>query len=316
MKSYQYQKTVIHMIEEDRLFYQLESFTREQAFHRNVESDELTDVLIEAASEYKQLHIFTKAKERLVRISKKGKIHVTEKGTALQVKPRKHNKAKEHLLPEGKPVDFMIHLGIMDDTGKIKHKWYDKFRQINRYLEFIEDSLKHIDTSEPTIIDFGCGKSYLTFALYYYLVKVKCMQVKIIGLDLKEKVIENLQKLTGELGYDGLVFRVGDIAMFDYDKPIDMVISLHACNLATDYALAKAVHWEAKVIMAVPCCHKELNGQIEPKTMEAVMSYGVLKERIAALMTDGLRAQLMKRKGMRPRSSNLWTWSIHQKPDD
>jgi len=296
-KLYDYVKTSIHRIEEDRAYYQFESFTKEQAFHKNVELIDLENSLEELFINYKQLQITTKLTDRVIRISKKGKLHITTKDVVKPVAARSHNTKKKHLLPDGEPVDFLIHLGIMDTNGRVKHKWYDKFKQINRYLELIDDSLKHIDTKTPTIIDFGCGKSYLTFALYYYLVKVKGLKVKIIGLDLKEKVILNLQQLTKELEYDGLEFKVGDIAMFDYDQPIDMVISLHACNLATDYALEKAVKWKAKVIMAVPCCHKELNSQISLKPMEAVMGFSVLKERIAALMTDGLRAELLKSKG-------------------
>ena len=297
MKTYDYIKTSIHRIEEDRAYYQFESFTKEQAFHKNIELKDLENYLEEVCLNYKQIQVTTKLTDRVIRISKKGKLHVTSKDVVKPLVARMHNTKKQHLLPDGQPVDFLIHLGIMDINGKVKHKWYDKFKQINRYLELIEDSLKHIDTKEPTIIDFGCGKSYLTFALYYYLVKVKGLKVKIIGLDLKEKVIGNLQQLTRELDYEGLEFRVGDIAMFDYDQAIDMVISLHACNLATDYAIEKAVNWKAKVIMAVPCCHKELNSQISTQPMEAVMGFSVLKERMAALMTDGLRAELLKAKG-------------------
>lgn len=293
MKSYEYVKAQIQLIEEAKAFYQIESFTKEQAFHQNVDPDALVEVLYEVSLNYKQVHLFTDRQERIVRISKKGKVHVTAKLNDKVLTARTHNTKKKHILPEGQPVDFLIHLGIMDEAGNVKHKWYDKFKQINRYLEFIEDSLKYIDSERPTIIDFGCGKSYLTFALYYYLVKVQGRKATIIGLDLKETVIHNLIQLTDELGYEGLEFRVGDIAMFDYKDPIDMVISLHACNLATDYALEKAVKWEAKVIMAVPCCHKEINGQIDGSKMPGVMNHGVLKERIAALMTDGLRAELL-----------------------
>jgi len=296
-KTYEYNKTSIHLIDEKIRYHQLESFTNEQAFHQNVQGEELVSSLYKIAVNYKQLHIYSEKFERMIRISKKGKVHVTARGLKASITLRQHNKAKSHLLAEGQPVDFLIHLGIMDAQGNIKHKWYDKFKQINRYLESIEDSLKFLDHHHVTIIDFGCGKSNLTFALYYYLVKVKNMSVTIIGLDLKESVIHNLNLLKDDLGYTGLDFRVGDIAMFDYDKPIDMVISLHACNLATDYALEKAVKWQAKVIMAVPCCHKEINAQINPKPMEAVMKHSVLKERIAALMTDGLRAEVLEAAG-------------------
>lgn len=296
-KSYDYQKTIVQLIQDTSTYFQFESFTMEQAFHKNINQENLLEKLIETASFYKQLQLFTKQNERIIRISNKGKIHVTTHPNKQTVVVKTHNTKKNHLLPDGEPVDFLIHLGIMESNGKVKPKWYDKFRQINRYLELIDDSLKHLDTSEPTIIDFGCGKSYLTFALYHYLNHVKKMNATIIGLDLKEKVIENLNKLTLELGFSKLEFKVGDIALFNYEKSIDMVISLHACNLATDYAIEKAIKWNAKVIMAVPCCHKEVNQQIDIKAMETVFSFGVLKERIAALMTDGLRAELMRSKG-------------------
>lgn len=296
-KDYLYHKTMLRYIDGAKSYFQFEAFTKEQAFHRNVTTDQCVAELSEICSHYKQLHFYTKTNERIVRISKKGKVHITTHKNQQAVVIEGHNTKKNHLLQEGKPIDFLVHLGIMDSEGKVRPKWYDKFKQINRYLELIEDSLKHIDTPEPTIIDFGCGKSYLTFALYYYLVTIKKMNVTIIGLDLKEQVIHNLNQLTAQLGYDRLSFRVGDIAMFDYDRPIDMVISLHACNLATDYSIQKAINWNAKVIMAVPCCHKEINRQIEVNGMKAIFSYGVLKERMAALMTDGLRAQLMEAKG-------------------
>lgn len=296
-KSYRYQKTLVRRIADAKVYYQFESFTKEQAFHKNIESENLIAELLEVASHFKQLQLFTEKNEHIVRISKKGKVHITTHKNQQTVVIEGHNTKKNHLLQDGVPVDFLIHLGIMEPGGKVKAKWYDKFKQINRYLELIEDSLKYIDTPEPTIIDFGCGKSYLTFALYYYLVKVKQRKATIIGLDLKEQVINNLNKLTQELGYDQLSFKVGDIAMFNYDRPIDMVISLHACNLATDYSIQKAVQWNSKVIMAVPCCHKEINKQIDVNAMDGIFSYGVLKERISALMTDGLRAQLMEAKG-------------------
>ena len=296
-KSYVYNKTVLARIGEKESYFQFESFTQEQAFHTNIKEEQLLEHLVETAKHYKQIHLFTQTKERTIRISKKGKIHVSVNANAQAVVAKSHNTKKNHLLPDGVPVDFLIHLGIMEPNGKVKPTWYDKFRQINRYLELIDDSLKHLQTNEPTIIDFGCGKSYLTFALYHYLVHVKKMKATIIGLDLKEKVIENLKVLTQELGFKDLHFMVGDIALFNYDKPIDMVISLHACNLATDYAIEKAIKWKAKVIMAVPCCHKEINQTIDTTALEAVLSYGVLKERISALMTDGLRAELIKSMG-------------------
>ncbi|MBN2220805.1 MAG: SAM-dependent methyltransferase [Vallitaleaceae bacterium] len=290
-----YQKITVRRIEEKRTFYQIESFTKEQAFHKNIEEDAILAELENLAGRYKQIQMTTLIYQYVLRISKKMKLNVTKKKNQEEVKVTQgHNQKKKYLLEDGVAIDFLIHLGIMDESGKVRHKWYDKFRQINRYLELIEDSLSHMESKEPTIIDFGCGKSYLTFALYYYLVQVKKMKVKIIGLDLKESVIKNLNQLTKELGYENLEFRVGDIAMFDYEQDIDMVISLHACNLATDYAIEKAIKWQAKVIMAVPCCHKEINQQMKIDSMSVVLEYGIIKERMAALMTDALRAELIK----------------------
>ncbi len=298
-KTYDYKKSVLQKIEDEGMDYQIESFTEEQAFHKNIVEAALEESLESLIEAYKQAQIWTEQGTYHMQISKKGKLLIKKTGEGTPVKAVRHNKEKQHLLQDGVKVDFMVHLGIMDQTGKVRHKWYDKFKQINRYLEFIEDSLPHLETENPTIIDFGCGKSYLTFALYYYLVKVKGWNVTIIGLDLKEKVIADLNILKDQLGYEGLEFRVGDIAMFDYDRPIDMVISLHACNLATDYALEKAVKWNAKVILAVPCCHKEIHRQIQIKgtVMEPVLSYGLIEERMSALMTDGLRGELLKAVG-------------------
>ena len=293
-KSHEYNKTIAWRIEEEEIYYQFEAFTNEQAFHTNVSWEQSLDYMFDCAKAYKQIQIFTLENEWILRISKKGKVHITKHLNTKVLKARKHNVKKAYILNEGQPVDFLVHLGIMEADGRVKKKWYDKFRQINRYLEYIEDSLKELKTSTPTIIDFGCGKSYLTFALYYYLVEMKKIDARIIGLDLKETVIHNLNKLKEELGYKKLDFRMGDIAMFEYNAPIDMVISLHACNLATDYALQKAVKWNAKVIMAVPCCHKEIYRQMQIEPMEGILHYGLLKERMAALMTDGLRGEILK----------------------
>ena len=209
-----------------------------------------------------------------------------------------HNRKKRYILEEGKPVDFLVDLGVMTGEGKVVHARYDKFRQINRFLEFIEDILPRLDRDrELTILDFGCGKSYLTFAMYYYLRKLKGYDVKIVGLDLKEDVIARCQALAEKYGYDKLQFCQGDIASYRGVDRVDMVVTLHACDTATDFALAKAVGWGASVILSVPCCQHELNRQISNEVMKPVFSYGVLKERIAALMTDGLRAQMLERAG-------------------
>jgi SAM-dependent methyltransferase len=277
-----------------KIYFQIESYKNNQVFHRNIPEHELKAYVLENYYLFRELFILCSENEYSIKISKKGKLHITGRAVSKLVSPGPHNRKKDHILADGNPVDFLIRLGIMDNTGRVRHKWYDKFKQINRYLELIEDSLKHLDTINPLIIDFGCGKSYLTFALYYYLNKIKGLSAKIIGLDLKEEVIKDLNILAKDLNYTSLEFHVGNIADYTFSGKLDMVISLHACNTATDHAIARAIKWKTKVIMAVPCCHKEANSQIDISPMKSIMSYGVLKERIAALMTDGLRAELLK----------------------
>lgn len=209
-----------------------------------------------------------------------------------------HNRVKQYILKEGVPVPFLEDLGVMNEKGKIITSKYDKFRQINRFLEFIEDILPQLARNrEITILDFGCGKSYLTFAMYYYLRQIKGYDVNIIGLDLKTDVIEKCNKLAEKYGYEKLHFYQGDIAEYEGVSSVDMVVTLHACDTATDYALAKAVQWGAGVILSVPCCQHEVNRQIKNEMLEPVLRYGILKERISALITDGVRANLLESRG-------------------
>lgn len=202
------------------------------------------------------------------------------------------------MLEEGIPVPFLVDLGVMTAEGKIVRARFDKFRQINRFLEFIEDILPQLAKDrELTILDFGCGRSYLTFAMYYYLHELKRYDIRIIGLDLKKDVIRHCNELSQRYGYEKLKFLEGNIADYTGVDEVDMVVTLHACDTATDFALAKAVHWNAKVILSVPCCQHELNRQIKNEDLEPVLKYGLLKERISALVTDGLRAQYLEREG-------------------
>ena len=209
-----------------------------------------------------------------------------------------HNRVKQYILKENIPVPFLIDLGVMNKEGRIITQKYDKFRQINRFLEFIQDILPKLDQKkEVTILDFGCGKSYLTFAMYYYLRELKGYDVNIIGLDLKTDVIQKCNHLAEKYGYEKLHFYQGDIADYEGVSAVDMVVTLHACDTATDYALAKAVEWGAKVILSVPCCQHEVNRQIRNETLEPVLKYGILKERMSALFTDGIRANLLESMG-------------------
>ena len=293
------------------LLFQIEEYTKTQVFHKNLTAGDagsyLTGKLSSDASsqtaEFKNALVETQSFTANVLVSKKGTITIKKKMNASTKQPKislSHNRKKKYILEEGIPVPFLIDLGVMTQNGSIVNAHYDKFRQINRFLEYIEDILPSLPTDrELRILDFGCGKSYLTFAIYYYLKVLKGYPVRITGLDLKEDVIRHCNELAVKYGYDKLEFLCGDIAYYDGCSQVDMVVTLHACDTATDYALAKAVGWGAKVILSVPCCQHELNKQMKNDLLSPVLHYGILKERMAALMTDGLRAQILEANGYR-----------------
>lgn len=282
----------------DKFIYQATETVGPKVLHTNYERQELIEYIGELMEErFMQLQWEGQYEDGLVLVSKKG--HLTTKVKRHACKKEQaaleHNRRKKYLLAEGTAVPFLVDLGVMTPQGKIVSTKYDKFRQINRFLEFIEDILPRLDRGrELTILDFGCGKSYLTFAMYYYLRQLRHFDVRIIGLDLKEDVIQHCNELAQSYGYEKLKFYTGDIASYEGVRQVDMVVTLHACDTATDYALAKAVYWGAKVILSVPCRKHELNGQIRNEMLSPVLSYGILKERMAALITDGLRAQLLE----------------------
>lgn len=293
------------------LLFQIEEYTKTQVFHKNLTAGDagsyLTGKLSSDASsqtaEFKNALVETKSFTANVLVSKKGTITIKKKMNTSTKQPKislSHNRKKKYILEEGIPVPFLIDLGVMTQNGSIVNAHYDKFRQINRFLEYIEDILPSLPTGrELRILDFGCGKSYLTFAIYYYLKVLKGYPVRITGLDLKEDVIRHCNELAVKYGYDKLEFLCGDIAYYDGCSQVDMVVTLHACDTATNYALAKAVGWGAKVILSVPCCQHELNKQMKNDLLSPVLHYGILKERMAALMTDGLRAQILEANGYR-----------------
>ena len=299
------------MLKNKSLLFQIEEYTKTQVFHKNLTAGDagsyLTGKLSSDASsqtaEFKNALVETQSFTANVLVSKKGTITIKKKMNASPKQPKislSHNRKKKYILEEGIPVPFLIDLGVMTQNGSIVNAHYDKFRQINRFLEYIEDILPSLPTGrELRILDFGCGKSYLTFAIYYYLKVLKGYPVRITGLDLKEDVIRHCNELAVKYGYDKLEFLCGDIAYYDGCSQVDMVVTLHACDTATDYALAKAVGWGAKVILSVPCCQHELNKQMKNDLLSPVLHYGILKERMAALMTDGLRAQILEANGYR-----------------
>lgn len=299
------------MLKNKSLLFQIEEYTKTQVFHKNLTAGDAgsyltgklsSDTSSQTAS-FKNALVETKSFTANVLVSKKGTITIKKKMNASAKQPKislSHNRKKKYILEEGIPVPFLIDLGVMTQNGNIVNAHYDKFRQINRFLEYIEDILPSLPTDrELRILDFGCGKSYLTFAIYYYLKVLKGYPVRITGLDLKEDVIRHCNELAVKYGYDKLEFLCGDIAYYDGCSQVDMVVTLHACDTATDYALAKAVGWGAKVILSVPCCQHELNKQMKNDLLSPVLHYGILKERMAALMTDGLRAQILEANGYR-----------------
>ena len=288
------------------LMFQAEEFTAKQAFHKNMNRAEVLLYLPKLlADDFRQAELSSGLGSATVLVSKKGMATVKSKyidqakRTAAPVLPE-HNRQKRYVLAEGLPVPFLVDLGVMTAEGKVVRSQYDKFRQINRFLEFIEDILPKLDKArETTMIDFGCGKSYLTFAMYYYLHQLKGYPIRIIGLDLKEDVIERCNQLARRYEFEHLDFYCGDIASYEGVSQVDMVVTLHACDTATDYALEKAVRWGAKVILSVPCCQHELNGQIKNELLQPVLQYGLIKERMAALYTDAIRAELLEQMGYR-----------------
>lgn len=289
------------VILKNEIEYQVSEFVGRKVLHSNHSAADVKKKIIDYMTEdFKQAQInMTDAAATI--LSSKSKTLTCKYKKAGQLKVQRdlsHNRTKKYIIQEGKPVAFMIDLGVMGQDGKIIRTRYDKFRQINRFLEYIEDILPKLDKErELTIIDFGCGKSYLTFAMYYYLKELKGYNIRIIGLDLKADVIEHCNELRTRYGYDKLDFYVGDIATYkDVDK-VDMVVTLHACDTAMDYALAKAVKWGAEVILSVPCCQHEANRTIKSDILSPVMDYGILKERMAAIVTDAARAKLLTANG-------------------
>ncbi|KLE15622.1 SAM-dependent methyltransferase [Clostridium sp. C8] len=280
-------------------YYQIEKFTDKQVFHENIEVNEIEKVLFGIVNEnYKQLSAWSNESSFDLKISKKGKVFLGKKrSNNSKLSNKSHNKEKNYILKEGMIIEPLIDLGVFTKEGKVINSKYDKYKQINRFIEIIDDEIKKNDYKELTILDFGCGKSYLTFVLYYYFVEIKNINVKMIGLDLKEDVIRKCNEIAKRYRYDNLHFELGDINGYKYENNVDMVITLHACDTATDYALYNAIKWNAKMIFSVPCCQHEFNNQMQANTLPILTKYGIVKERVAALMTDAVRGNLLEAVG-------------------
>lgn len=298
--STDYNKVIIKpVIINDIIYYQFSFFYNKKVIHKNLDKqDSINELKSLFDTTFKQGNIFTKDKDIQILISKKFKVTILNSKPTKNQTSLEHNRNKDYLLADNKPIDFLIELGVMNQNGKVISKKYDKFKQINRFLEMIDDIIPNLKTNKRlNIIDFGCGKSYLTFAVYYYLKIIKNLDINIIGLDLKQDVIDNCNQLANKLNYENLKFYTGNIENYITDTNIDMVITLHACDTATDAALEKAIKWNCDVILSVPCCHHELNSQIKNDTLNPMLKYGILKERFAALATDAIRANLLEISG-------------------
>lgn len=299
-KDVKYNKINIALKEKNNnQYYQIEKFTDKQVFHENIDKSQLEEKLIEKIeNNYKQVSAWSETTTFDLKISKKGKVHLSKrKSDNAKMVNKSHNKEKNYILKEGMIIEPLIDLGVFTKEGKVVKSKYDKYKQINRFVEIIDDEIKKNDYKELTILDFGCGKSYLTFVLYYYFVKIKNIKVKMIGLDLKKDVIKKCNDIAKSYNYENLHFELGDINGFKYNNKVDMVITLHACDTATDYALYNAIKWNSKMIFSVPCCQHEFNRDMKSDKFSILTKYGIIQERIAALMTDSVRGNLLEAVG-------------------
>lgn len=293
-KSATYKKIII---ENKEKYYQVAKYTEKQVFHENLNTDEVISFCENILQDdYRQLNSFSNTHEHMLMLSKKGKPSYKKKqlSTACTHTTSQHNRQKNYIIQEGSDVPPLIDMGVFTKEGKVVRTMYDKFKQINRFIEIIDDAVKDLKKETINIIDFGCGKSYLTFVVYYYFTVLKNKNVNIVGLDLKEDVIKKCNASAEKYGYDGLKFELGDINGYKCDFDVDIVITLHACDTATDFALFNAISWNAKMIFSVPCCQHELNSQIKTDNLSLFTNYGIIQERFSALTTDAIRGNLLE----------------------
>lgn len=295
-----YIKRYIRPVEiKENSMMQIELFTKTQSFAHNYNYDEFSEIINTIMLDsFFQLNIITNEYNYSFKYTKKNhllsnKIKNKEIKTLLNVS---HNKQKKYILNDGNIIPPLVDLGVMTQDGKIVPSYYDKYRQINRFLEIIDDTIKDFKEQELNIIDFGCGKSYLTFIVYYYLVNIKKIKTNIIGLDLKADVIKKCNEIAKNYGYNSLNFEIGDISLYKPHFRVDLIITLHACDVATDYAMYHAIKLHSKYLLSVPCCQHEINNQIK-KSSSFLASYGIVKERMSALLTDTIRAKLLEYSG-------------------
>lgn len=304
--NYPYTKINIKpIVIKNNFFFQFEQFQNNKAYHSNLDISESSEKFDEIIDNFKQYMIFTTEGDYQI-LKGKNDFNVKVTKNCREIKSFEHNKVKNYLLEEGTPIPFLIKLGVMGENGEVFKDSYNKFRQINKYLEFIDDTIKELKNRKLIkdsikFVDFGCGKSYLTFALHHYLKNIKDMKFTIIGLDLKKDVMDYCNKVAEELNCENLEFLTGDIKDFDKLKDVDIIFSLHACNNATDYALLKGLELNAKAILAVPCCQHEFNQKMSANkkseffdTESPIGKHGILLEKFTSVATDAFRAQALE----------------------
>lgn len=301
-KSNQIKKIIIDKKGEK---FQIASYTEKQVFHENISQNLLAGKCVELIlNNYRQVNGLSEKEEHIILISKKGSCNYKVKKNATDAIKTKtandgHNRKKNYILSEGMDIEPLVDMGVFSKDGKVINSMYDKYKQINRFIEIIDDEISKSGLKEINVIDFGCGKSYLTFVVYYYLTDVMKMKVNMIGLDLKEDVIKKCNEAAKKYNYQNLRFELGDINGYNAPFDVDMVITLHACDVATDFALYNAIQWKAKMIFSVPCCQHELNKQLSTENLTIMSRYGIIKERFAALATDAIRGNLLEYCGYR-----------------
>ena len=308
-KSYPFRSAAVRpLLLRGELCYQIEYHYPDKVIHKNLRAEECPPLFEELIRDvFKQINLFCTGADYQILASNPDKPRIIKQAATKTIPPLSHDKEKQYILPEDVPCDFLIRLGVMDKSGRVIRKHYAKFRQINRFLEIVSDALDFLpekgapdgrEGGEPLqIIDFGCGKAYLTFALYHYLKLMLGKNVSITGLDLKTDVIDFCNMIAKDLKYENLQFLKGDIAEYSEKEKADMVVTLHACDTATDYALIKAVGWDASVILSVPCCQHELFSQISNELHSPILKHGILNERFCAILTDGLRGLKLEEQG-------------------
>lgn len=277
-----------------------ERLTQKQAFHSSVPVTDAHEALFKGFLEFSQANAWNAEREFTARITKKGKLlRGSHACSDIPAAATGHNRQKAYLIEEGHIIPPLVDMGVTDSAGRVKKSMYDKYRQINRFLELIDDAVRDEPSGTLNIVDFGCGKSYLTFIVYHYFTHIRKLQVTMTGIDLKQDVIDFCSSLSEKYGYNGLSFIAGDISCYSSGKPIDIMLSLHACDTATDYALYNAIKYGARYIFSAPCCQHELAGQAQFQALPAFADFGIARERFCALMTDTLRSHIVTACGYR-----------------